>query len=455
MCGFFAHAVQLCNILDLQSIEIGGRLNQTGLNQLIQHRRAQAVNIHGVAGGKVGQIPQPLGGTLRAGTADGGAVFIPGHRRAADGTAIRQIIGHRARRPLLPNHLHDLGDDLPRLLYDHGIANADILLSDEILVVEGGKGNGGTRQAHRLQHGLGRQHTGPAHLDHDVLQYGGLLLRRIFIGDGPLGALGRAAQDGTVAQIVQLDDSAVDVKGVFHPLIAQTFDLGEDLICRLQPLVGDHLEMLGGQIVDGLRMSGKLPSLRQLQIEDGNIQPPLGGNLGIQLPQRAGRRVPRVGHQRLALDLPPGVDLLKDLAGHIDLAPHDEPGQLVRQNHGNGADGAEILRHVLPHPAVAPGSAADKHAVPILQRHGQAVHFRLYAVRHTGQRIIHPIQELPHLVAVKHVLEALQRNRVLHRGKFAQRRTAHPLGRRIRRDLLRVLPLQILQAAQHPVIFKV
>ena len=62
-------------------------------------------------------------------------------------------------------------------------------------------------------------------------------------------------------------------------------------------------------------------------------------------------------------------------------------------------------------------------------------------------------QELLHLPAVKHVLQALQRDGVLHLLKLGQNRTSHPLGGGVRGDLLRMLPFQILQTAKHMVIF--
>ena len=134
--------------------------------------------------------------------------------------------------------------------------------------------------------------------------------------------------------------------------------------------MGNDLEPLGGQIIKSLRVGGEFPALRQLQIEHGDVQLPLGADLGIQLPQRPGGGVPGVGHQGLALQLPLGIDALEHGPGHVDLAPDNKPGQLFRQGHGNRADGAEILRHILPHPAVAPGGAPDEHTVPVFQGHG-------------------------------------------------------------------------------------
>ena len=103
--------------------------------------------------------------------------------------------------------------------------------------------------------------------------------------------------------------------------------------------MGDDLKPLGGQVVQRLGVGGELPPLGQLQVEHLDIQLPLGADLRVQLPQGAGGGVPGIGHQGLSLELPHAVDLLKHGAGHVDLAPDDEPGQLLRQRHGDGANG--------------------------------------------------------------------------------------------------------------------
>ena len=236
--------------------------------------------------------------------------------------------------------------------------------------MKGGAGDGGARQAHRLQHRPGGQHAGTAHLHHDVQHPGGLFLRRVLESHRPLGKFGGGAQLCAVYKGIYLYDRAVDVKGIIQPLLVDAGDLSLDLRRAVEGLVGDDLEPLGTEVLQRLCVGEELLPLRQLEVEHLDVQPPLGADLGVQLPQGARGGVAGVGHERLSLELPHGVDLLEYGAGHIHLAPDDEPGQLVRQDHGDGADGLQILRHVLPHPAVAPGSAPDKHAVPVLQGHG-------------------------------------------------------------------------------------
>ena len=195
---------------------------------------------------------------------------------------------------------------------------------------------------------LGRQHAGAAHLHHDVLDHGELLLRRVLEGHRPLGELGGGAQPLPVRQVVALDDRPVDVEGVVHPLLVDPVDLRLNLRRVGEGLVGDHLEVLGGHVVQGLRVVLEGLALRQLEVEHLDIQLPLRADLGVQLPQGPGGGVPGIGHEGLALQLPAGIDLREHRPGHIDLAPDDEPGQLLRQLHGDGADGLEVLRHVLP-----------------------------------------------------------------------------------------------------------
>ena len=367
--GFFPHTVQLRDILSLQVIQISGSFDKAAVHQRLDHRRPHAVNIHGTAAGKMGQVPQQLGRALRTGTANGRTVLVPTHRRAAHGTDKGQIVRYRAGGALVLHHLHDLRNDLPCLLDDNGIADTNILRRDEILIVQRGIGDRSTCQTNRLKDRLWSQDSRAANLYHDILQHRGLALRRVLIGHCPSGTFCGTAQHFTLRQAVQLDHRAVNIKGERHALVPQASDLIENILRALQRFVGDHFEMLIGQIVQCLRVGSERPALCQLQIKNGDVQPPGCGDFGVQLPQRAGSSIAGIGHQRFAFDFPLGVDLLEHAAGHIDLAPNDQMGQLLRQGHGDGADSTQVLCHVLPYPTVTAGSAANKHAVPVLQCH--------------------------------------------------------------------------------------
>ena len=109
--------------------------------------------------------------------------------------------------------------------------------------------------------------------------------------------------------MVALDDRPVDVEGVVHPLLVDPVDLRLNLRRVGEGLVGDHLEVLGGHVVQGLRVVLEGLALRQLEVEHLDIQLPLRADLGVQLPQGPGGGVPGIGHEGLALQLPAGIDL--------------------------------------------------------------------------------------------------------------------------------------------------
>ena len=172
-----------------QGVDIRRGVDQPFVHQLGADRHPQAVDIHGVAGGKMDQVPQRLGRAFGVDAAEGYFVVQVDHRRAAGGADMGHPIG---LGPLgVADHADHLGDDLPGLAHLDGVADAQAQLLDDLPVVEGGPGNGGARQQDRLKRGGGSQHAGAAHVDLDIQQAGLLDLWRIFEGNGPPGKLGR------------------------------------------------------------------------------------------------------------------------------------------------------------------------------------------------------------------------------------------------------------------------
>ena len=210
-------------------VQVAGPLDQTGAHQILHHRGAQALDIHGVPTGEVDQMAQELGRALCAGAADVGPILVAGHRRAAHRALLRQVVGLRPLRALLLQHLHNLRNDLSRLLYQHSISDADVLFRDEILIVKGGACDGGAGQTHRLHYGLRRQHAGTPHLNHNVHHPGRLLLRRIFVGRRPAGKFRRTAQGFTFCKAIHLYNRTINVKGVSLSALPH----GLDTLCRL------------------------------------------------------------------------------------------------------------------------------------------------------------------------------------------------------------------------------
>ena len=132
-------------------------------------------------------------------------------------------------------------------------------------------------------------------------------------------------------------------------------------------------------------MTGEGDPLCQLHIEYQNIQLPLGGDLRIFLPQGACRRVSGIGKGLLSVFFQRSIQCVKGLLGHIYFSPDNESGGGILQDHGDGADGFQVFRYVLPHYPVSPGSATNKTAVLVFQGHGQTIDFRLNRVGGVGQ----------------------------------------------------------------------
>ena len=122
----------------------------------------------------------------------------------------------------------------------------------------------------------------------------------------------------------------------------------------------NHLEVLLGQIVQCLCMSLELPSVCHLEIEDNDVQVAGSGNLRVQLPEGTRSGIPWICKERLAIQLPLLVELVEHLLGHIDLSPHDKPGQGLREPHGDGTDSTQVLRNILAHTSVSTGRSANK-----------------------------------------------------------------------------------------------
>ena len=333
----------------------------------------------------MGNVSAQLGRALGTGAAQESTVLIPDHLCTANRTSVRQKIGLGVFRALTQVHPQNLRDDLPCLADAHRITDAHIQARNEVLVMECGVGDGGTGQTDGRYYSLGGQYAGAAHLNHNVLYHSGLHFRRVFIGHSPPGKFRSGTQQFPLGQIIQLDNTAIDVTGKFFPFLVDAKNLFFNFLGVRQFFIGNDLKAEAFQIFQGLAVAGEGDTLCQLHIKHQNIQLPLGGDLRIFLPQGACRRVSGIGKGLLSVFFQRGVQGAKGLLGHIHLSPDNEPGRGVFQSHRDGADGFQIFRYVLPHYTVSPGSATDKTAVLVFQGHGEAIDFRLNRVGGVGQ----------------------------------------------------------------------
>ena len=144
-------------------------LTRPALQQLVGQRLAQALDVHGAAAGEVREQAEDLG---RAG-AVGAVASSPRPRGRTTGVAADRALGRHLEDLLLARALaqhrpDDLRDDLAGALDDHGVADADVLAPDVVLVVQRRQLHRGVRDDDRLEHGEGVQAARAADVDLDV-----------------------------------------------------------------------------------------------------------------------------------------------------------------------------------------------------------------------------------------------------------------------------------------------
>ena len=118
-------------------------------------------------------------------------------------------------------------------------------------------------------------------------------------------------------------------------------------------------------------------------------------------------------------------------------------------------DGLEVLRHIFPDHAIAPGGALKQHAIPVIQCHGKAVDLDFHRILGIGVFFFDLSVKLPQLLIREHILQALHGVIVLHLLERIQRLAAHPLGGGIRPGKLGVLGFQRPQLSGKLVVFKI
>ena len=436
----FAERQQL---LDRQVVQISRRLDQSGVDQLLQVALAAAVDVHRVTRRKVHQVAQQLCRTGRARAADGGFVLVIVDWSAAHRTDLRELVRNRIQRAPVLFHADDLWDDLSCLAYRNDVAHAGIELTDKIAVVQRCTRNRCTGKPYRLKHGIRCQHAGASHRDDDILEQGLLDLGRVLVRRRPPRKFRGRAERFALREGIDLDNSTVNVEIQFTAGLAHVLDfaphvprVGVDRIAR----ACRETEAL--EVIERLHMAfhRQLVAVLDVEAEDGQLSFPR--NFAVLLPQRTRRRVARIGKQRLFMQLQFGVERIEHGLFHVDLTAHNEMRRCVLQLFRDVLDGFEVLGYVLAHLTVTACRTADEHAVHIFERDRKAVDLVLDNVLRLSDGILHTGIELAEFVKRENILQAFEWVGVRHLGKAAARRTADPLGRRVRVRHLRMLGLE-------------
>ena len=128
-CALLLELFQRQQLLEGQVIEVCRRVDKALVHQLGRHRRAQTVDVHGVAGGKMDDVAQRLGRALGVDAAQGGFVLKMDDRCPAGRADFRHLVGRGIFR--MADDADDLRDDVAGLPHLNDIADAKPELADE------------------------------------------------------------------------------------------------------------------------------------------------------------------------------------------------------------------------------------------------------------------------------------------------------------------------------------
>uniref|UniRef100_A0A0N4ZWK6 Amidase domain-containing protein n=1 Tax=Parastrongyloides trichosuri TaxID=131310 RepID=A0A0N4ZWK6_PARTI len=360
-----------------QAEDIGGLLDPAARVEGDQLLFAEAFNVEGAPADEMLEAFDDLGvADQAAGAAALDLVPLAHGFGAADGADGGEDVRDGALGTQRIDHADDLGDDVAGALQDDGVADADVLAGDLVLVVQGGVADHDAADGDGMQAGDGGQGAGAADLDVDAFQNGRGLLRRELVGDGPSRASGDEAEALLPVQTVDLVDHAVDV-------VAEAAAVGLQRLIDADQAVG---ALDTGRAVVDLKAPGAEGFQRAvLGVGEGGGglapgvgeegQGALGRDLWVFLTQRPGGEVARIGVGALAFGLGRRVESVEGGVGGVDLAPDfDDVGPAgARQRLGDAVQGAQVGGHVLARLAVAARGALDQDALFVAQAGREAV----------------------------------------------------------------------------------
>ncbi len=390
-----ALALHLQQVIHGQPEDVGNGGDPAEVDQILDHPFAQSLDVHRPTRGKVDQRLLALSRAVQAaGAASDRLAGFTGDGRATGWTVFRQ--GERgmqgqtlgiARSPLDIDR-SDFRDNVAGPPHDHRVADPDIQPGDLVGVVQGGIGDRDPGDPNRRQSRDRGDRTGAADLDIDGLDRGGLLQRGVLVGQRPARRPRDEAEHLLLVVAIELVDDAVDVvrqclaRRPDAPVVIEQADQTTGAIDLGTDRQTERTERCQGF---GMALRQR-PALDLTQAVGEECQRPAGGDRRIELAQRAGRTVARVGQRLLATRQGLAVVALEGGTRHVDLAAHLQPGRsLAAQTQGNGPDRAQIGGHVLADPTIATGGTPDESTLFVDQADRQAIQFgfdREFRFRH-------------------------------------------------------------------------
>ena len=205
-------------VAGLKSEDVGRRLDQSVVVESLDMLLAEPLDVEGVARHEMLQALDPLRRADQSAGAAPDGILLAGIRvdlargvAAAGWADIGKSESLRALRPLFWNPSENLRDDVAGALHDHGIADADILARDLVLVMQRCVLDHDAADGDGIELGDGRERAGAPDLDVDAAQDCGRLLRRKFVSERPSRRARAKAEAFLEIEAVDLVDDAVDV----------------------------------------------------------------------------------------------------------------------------------------------------------------------------------------------------------------------------------------------------
>ena len=395
--AFLFEFVQRQQFFHRQIVEIRCRMHPFFFHQLGRHGCSEAVDIHGIPGGKMDDIAERLRRALRIHAPKRSLVFQMDDRCPTGGADLRHLIGLRILGVLRhPDHFRD---DIPRLAHLNGIADAKSELLDEIFVVERSPGDGGAGQKDRVKAGRRRQNTGAANGHLDAAEHRFLDFGRVFEGNGPARKFIGGTHAIPLRKMVDLDDRTIHIEIELGAILADLVDLRNGILDVVDDVVpGRDGQTEALEIIQTFGVGRQRVATDLLDIEDEDGKTAAPGDLGILLAQRARRCVAGVFERCRPLQFLLGTEMLERFVGHINFAAHLEKFRRIFQFFGNGTDGADIGRHILAHNAVAAGRGTNQLTVFVLQAAGKTINFDLHDILWLDVGFAHPAVKIPQFV---------------------------------------------------------
>ena len=272
-------------------------------------------------------MDQPLDALRRADQAAGAAPHrLAGraHRvAAADRADLGEHEGLRVLRPPFGHHGNDLRDHVAGALQHHGVADADVLAGDLVLVVQRRVLHQHAADIHRLEPRDRRQRAGAADLDADVAAARSSPVRRGTSRRSPSAARGRRSRAGAAAPGRRpcRPRRRCRSRGRSVPRRSRAWKAAASASLVQQARQRVHLEPPVAQALQIMPM-GIGHRLARFALGIGEQrQRPLRGDARIELAQAAGGGVARIGEHLLARPAACASFSFEEVGlGHEDLA---------------------------------------------------------------------------------------------------------------------------------------